>query len=714
MIGRPRLRVPFRISVSVAFVLITMPLILGIIGILYLRNAQLARDLATEIMNRATTAVMDHTEGLLSPMARVVEATASLAKIDPELLRRPEAFQYDLKVLQSTPQVESIYVGFARDGAFYQAERLPPGLAHFAPNGMKPPKDARFVLRILDTNSGKMIDTYFYLAESGSVVAVERAPARFDPRVRPWYRGAASRESLFVSDAYVFFSSKQPGLTLSQRIATDHGHAIGVVGADISLDTLADFLARERVGRHGVTFIIDNNDRLVGYPWLDSVLRQVGDTITLATASEVGDPFVAQAVKLREAGAGDRFTAQLAGRTYLVAFTPLPRRFGKDWSIGVIAAESDFVGPIRHTSVLMIALAGGVTVLIILAIFWVSRSLTQPIEGIVDETKRIREFYLDDASTISSRIVEIHQLAQAVEAMRDGLRSFGAYVPKALARTIVTSGKGGGIGGERRCVTILFTDIEEFTRRAEALIPENVLAELSLYFEAMSRCIHEHGGMVDKFIGDAVMALWNAPMTNLDHAMDACRAVLRCRAVNVQLNAEFALRGHGPVLTRFGLHSGEVVVGNVGSSDRMQYTALGAEVNLASRVEGLNKRYGTQIIATEAVEAQVRDHFLFRPLDLVVPAGTSHIIPLFELVGALDAGADGGASAAAVARCCEWRQAIETYRNRQWGEAHDRFRHFAACCPADRAAALYAERCSRFLAVPPLDDWDGAEHYDTK
>ncbi len=138
MIGRPRLRVPLRISVSVAFVLIATPLILGIIGILYLRNAQLARDLATEIMNRATIAVMDHTEGLLSPVGRVVEATASLAKIDPELLRRPEAFQYDLKVLQSTPQAESIYIGFARDGAFYQAERLPPGLAHFGPNGMKP------------------------------------------------------------------------------------------------------------------------------------------------------------------------------------------------------------------------------------------------------------------------------------------------------------------------------------------------------------------------------------------------------------------------------------------------------------------------------------------------------------------------------------------------------------------------------------------------
>jgi adenylate cyclase len=712
--GKSRLRVPFRISISVAFVLITTPFILGIIGVLYLRNAQLARDLATEIMNRATIAVMDHTEGLLSPLARIVGATATLGTIDPGLLRRPEAFQYDLGVLRSTPQAESIYVGFARDGAFYQAERLPPGLQQFGPYGRKPPKDARFVLRILDASSGKMTDSFFYLAQSGGVVAVERAPARFDPRTRPWYRGAWSGTGLFISDAYVFFSSKRPGLTLSQRIATAEGAAIGAVGADISLETLADFLARERVGAHGVTFIIDDNGRLVGYPRLASVLRQVGDTVTLATASEVGDPIVARAVQLRQAGAGNRFTAQLAGKTYLAAFTPLPSRFGKNWSIGVIAAERDFVGPIRRTSELMIALAGGVTALIILAIFWVSRSLTQPIARIVDETKRIREFQLDEGSTAESRIVEIHQLAQAVEAMRDGLRSFGAYVPKALARTIVTSGKGTGIGGERRALTMLFTDIEDFTRRAEGLTPEEVLAELSLYFEAMSRCIHEHGGTVDKFIGDAVMALWNAPMANPNHAIDACRAVLRCRAVNVQLNAEFAGRGHGPVMTRFGLHSGEVVVGNVGSTDRMQYTAIGAEVNLASRVEGLNKRYGTQIIATGAVEAEVRDHFLFRPLDLVVPAGTSHVIPLFELVGAIDEGAADCASAAAVARCCEWRLAIETYRSRRWGEARDRFRDFAACHPADRAAPLYAERCTGFLAVPPPQDWDGAEHYDTK
>ena len=198
-----------------------------------------------------------------------------------------------------------------------------------------------------------------------------------------------------------------------------------------------------------------------------------------------------------------------------------------------------------------------------------------------------------------------------------------------------------------------------------------MLDELSLYFDVMSRCIHEHGGAVDKFIGNTVMALWSAPMNNPDHALAACRAVLQCRAASVQLNAEFAARGHDPVVTHFGLHSGEVVIGNVGSADRMQYTAPAAEVNVASRVEGLNKHYGTQIIATGAVEKRARQRFLFRPLDLVVPAGTSQVVPLFELVGALDD--QGGAPAAVREACVQWRQAIESYRRRHWREAGARF-----------------------------------------
>jgi adenylate cyclase len=237
--------------------LITAPLVLAIIGTLYLRNARVVDDLAIEIMNRATKDVIGQTEALFGPLARVVAAITSLGTIDPGLLRRPEAVRFELEMLRSMPQAESIYVGFARDGAFYQARRLASDREHFDANETNPPKNASFILRILDAPSGKMNDTYYYLAESGSVIAVERVPVRFDPRDRPWYRGAMNRESLFISDAYVFASSKRPGLTLSRRIATAERGAVGAVGADLSLATLSDFLARERVGAHGVTDIED-------------------------------------------------------------------------------------------------------------------------------------------------------------------------------------------------------------------------------------------------------------------------------------------------------------------------------------------------------------------------------------------------------------------------------------------------------------------------
>jgi adenylate cyclase len=707
------LRIPFRASISAVFILITIPLILAIIGILYVRNAQLARDLATDEMNRATTNIANHIEGLLSPLARVVEATAALGRIDRGALRRVDAFQYFLAVLESTPQADSIYVGFAPDGAFYQASRLSPALKQFGPSGAKPPQGARFALRILDASSSERADSFIYLAKWGDVVAVERGAATFDPRERPWYEAAWSRPGPSLSDAYVFFSSSQPGITLSESIATKDGIAIGAAGVDISLTELSAFLAHERIGRHGLVFVVDGDGRLIGYPKLDTIVRQRNGAFILARADEVDDPLVATAVARRSDGQGERFSLDIGGDTYRVAFSRLPLSFGKDWSVGVIASEGDFVDPIRRASLFMLGLGGCVVILSLLTILWVSRSLTRPIKQVVGEMRRIRTFQLSGASRIESRIIEIHELARAVEAMEEGLRSFGAYIPKALVRTIIASGRGTNIGGERRCLTILFTDIKDFTHLSEGLAPEDVLEQLSSYFDAMSRCIHDCGGTVDKFIGDAVMAFWNAPLANPDHTAKACEAVLRCREANADLNARWLAEGSAPMPTRFGLHSGDTVVGNVGSADRMQYTALGSEVNLASRVEGLNKIYGTQIIATGAVEAQVRDRFLFRPLDLVVPAGTTQITPIFELVGPLLDGPDG-AGDAEIARCTIWGNAIALYRRRMWRDALAAFRRFAQEHPQDSVASLYVARCERFADAPPATDWDGAEHFDVK
>ena len=164
------------------------------------------------------------------------------------------------------------------------------------------------------------------------------------------------------------------------------------------------------------------------------------------------------------------------------------------------------------------------------------------------------------------------------------------------------------------------------------------MIRLSRYFHDMTTSIHDHGGTVDKFIGDAIMAFWNAPRPDENHAENACLAALGCLRANRAIDDALAEAGQPPMPTRFGLHTGEVVVGNVGSSDRMQYTALGSNVNLASRVESLNKQYGTQALVTGAVERIARHRFVFRQVDLAIPSGLSEPIALFELIGARDPG----------------------------------------------------------------------------
>ena len=226
------------------------------------------------------------------------------------------------------------------------------------------------------------------------------------------------------------------------------------------------------------------------------------------------------------------------------------------------------------------------------------------------------------------------------------------------------------------------------------------------HFKIMEEVVRRYDGGIVKTIGDAVMALWNAPSADEAHCLSACRAMLACIEAEKALNAGFVAEGREPFFTRFGLHTGNAVVGNVGSDDRMQYTALGAMVNLASRVEGLNKVYGTQALITGPVEAAVRGRMLVRLVDLVIPAGTSQPTPLFELVAAMET-----ASEADIARCRRWDAAFAAYRARDWAAAAVGFEEYLVRRPGDLSALLLLERCRRYEAEPPPDDWNGAVRF---
>jgi adenylate cyclase len=248
------------------------------------------------------------------------------------------------------------------------------------------------------------------------------------------------------------------------------------------------------------------------------------------------------------------------------------------------------------------------------------------------EIDQIKRFDVQgEGKLVRSSIREVDDLGRSVSTMRAVVQTFSSFVPKRLVQQLVESGIALRLGGSRREVSILFTDIAGFTNISEHADPEKLMLYTSRYLAALTEVIMTYNGTVDKFVGDAVMAIWNAPTEDPDHLEHACSAALACRAASHSLVQEFEREGWPAYRTRFGLHTGEAIVGNVGSSDRMSYTVLGATVNLAARLEALNKDYGTEILVSEAVRERVADRFVFSLVDTVRPKGFEAAVRVYEL-----------------------------------------------------------------------------------
>lgn len=708
MTGTKLLRIRLRIGIAVMFLGIMLPLTGMMTAVLYQQNSRLAIEMGKASMDSASQGVVSAVRLLLGQIARVVDTSVAFGLAERTTLRNVETLRPLLEQMEQIPDIYALFFAFAKDGAFYEVIRVPHNGRPFGPHKKIPPPQARYVLRIIDSVEGEKVDSWIYLSNWGEAVAVERADSiSYDPRPRPWYKAAQEVKGVATSGVHVFSSLGQPGMTLSGKLATTDGELIGVFGADITTRSLSRFLIEHAIGTDGVVFILDEDDRLIGYPHPERAMAQADGQIDVVKAEAVDDRVVADAVRLR-GSLGDRFRSELGenGETYLVTFNRFPDDFGKRWTIGTVGNETVFTGPLRRAS-LMIVLIGTIFLgLAFFAVLWASRLLTRPIQALTAETDSIRRFNLDGEVTVQSAIAEVHTLADAVGAMKAALKSFGTYVPKDLVREIVESGTPTEVGGQRRQVTVLFTDLANFTTASESMAPEVLMDRLSTYFQAVSQTIEATGGIVDKFIGDGLMALWNAPTPIDGHEIRACRAVMDARDATAKLNTWLAAEGEAPLFTRFGLHTGIGVVGNVGAHDRMQYTALGACVNLASRVESLNKRFATECLVTGDIETAARGHFLFRPLGPVMAHGTSTAVLLFELMG--DLGADHAA-----ALCAAWADPFAAWQARDWAAAAAAFTHFLALYPQDGPAAVLSAMSRQFLAQPE-PAWDGILRFDGK
>lgn len=287
---------------------------------------------------------------------------------------------------------------------------------------------------------------------------------------------------------------------------------------------------------------------------------------------------------------------------------------------------------------------------------------------------------------------------------------FQQYVPPAVVRELIRRPELLALGGEERVATVLFSDVRDFSRVAERLPPAQLVALLNEYLTAMTDVVVEHGGVIDKYMGDCLMAEFGVPVPLDDHAVHACRAALRMRDELGRLREGWRRRGLPALHARIGINTGPVLVGNLGSFRMMDYTCMGDHVNLASRLEGLNKEYGTGVVVSEFTWREVQAHFIGREIDRVRVVGRDEPVPIHELIATREAGVDAETGALMDG----FGEALSLCRARRYGEALDAFQALAERHPHDGPTAVHLERCREYIIHPPSAEWDGVHQLTSK
>jgi adenylate cyclase len=286
---------------------------------------------------------------------------------------------------------------------------------------------------------------------------------------------------------------------------------------------------------------------------------------------------------------------------------------------------------------------------------------------------------------------------------RDIQKAFSLYLAPELVKEIAADPDALALGGKRCELSCYFSDIENFTNFSEQLTPERLTQLMNRYLGEMTDTVLASGGTLDKYIGDAVMAFWGAPLPHPGHALTACKAALRNQERLAVLREVLIKEGFPVVKARIGLNSGTASVGNLGSPMRFSYTALGDDVNLASRLEGANKLYGTYILISHATRTQAGAAVEVRELDLIKVKGKDRASAVYELLGLA-----GSTDPAVLKKARRFEEALALCRARKFTESIASFESYQAEHGKDKAALLHIDRCRAWLAAPPPEGWDGS------
>jgi len=551
-----------------------------------------------------------------------------------------------------------------------------------------------------------------------------------DMRGLQWYKDAVLEGTLGMGNFHGFsgawHNSDSRGINayIPVRHPSRPEELVGVIAIDITTGWIGEYLAKSmrKFSGKSESFAVErlpdgtlNMIAHTSHSMEPGILDDIGEGIV--HPERLKDPLLDEAV--RKIASDDSFMDNAepihvdlrtpVGDYQATFMNVLPGR-KPYWSLCVLLNKDDLLAPLKRRLALNLAIvAGGLVMALSLAI-WAAMRTARPIEEITSVALDMGKLNFDAATCrTDSRIVEVDNLAKAIESMRSGLKAFLQYLPEDLLRRYLTPGAKAETGGELCPATIMFTDIKDFSTISERRDPIGLVRHLNEYLEILSSSVAVHRGTVDKYIGDSVMAFWNATIRLERHAREACAAALDCRKILSVAGSRWREKGLPLFETRFGIHTGEVIVGNIGSTVRLNYTIIGDAVNLASRLEGLNKEYGTSILISESTRAEAGDEFLTRPVDLVAVKGKLRSNLIHELMAWR-----GEATDAEIRQAQMTTAASNAYQERNFASARDGFAAIVSEYPGDTVAKIMLERAESMVLSPPPPDWSGVFRFRTK
>ncbi len=734
----------YRLRTALLICFIGLTLFSGLtITLLSLRLSYTARvNFTQEVGHLLTRAVTLKVENFLQDAEDVIEATYRFAF-------RMENGKVDYPLILSTLSHSLIvnhnlgHTIFTEDKTGYSL-RLSldekPGfkydtksLSRFSESSLYTEKDIIIEETIPNPSGTFTLKTYSYPDFPNKPLSVDENGG-YDYRKRPFYVQGKAQPVLKKggwTNCFTFsknFKAIRTGLFYSTGLGDDKGELFAVLSMGISTEWISDYLneTMQEIHKRGINGFIferlpDSTKIILAHSRKENVFPKDsdGDTIYYSLPKDMKDPAIEKMILslpdtvlsgLEINGDFESlFHFDVDGVDYVgIIKTVLPGT-APDWYVCLYVPEKVLFSNAYWHFYLAIGILASVMVISVILSFLLARSASKPIESLVLLAQKIGKLDFTHKVRDDSKIIEIKNLAHSMSLMQIGLQAFTQYLPKDVLKSLFDAGTGAIPGGKEKDVSIMFADIANFTYYSENLSPNDLVLQLNEYLGCFSSVIIRNGGTVDKYIGDAVMAYWNAPRDCDDYAFKACKTAIQGLHNLSFLQKEWARLNKPVFKARVGINTGNVVLGNIGTEEHLSYTVIGDNVNLASRLEGLNKVYDTTIMISDATLKACDDRLVSRPIDLVGVKGKDKKIMVHELMGLANE-----TSSKIVKFCTDFKIAFSAYVKKDWPAGLSLFQKLASENPDDKLCQIYVDRCRDYLQNPPDASWDGGQQMHQK